>query len=135
MIVKQHTENHLEFLGLKGSCRGSFESTHIKMPHCWKSHVTAHFYHASVSKFSNECIVPLTTYCKRVICSRAFQVLSTWRYVNIQGSLSYIVCCLSNNRATGETTRTIEGNTTNEPASVISGLTTMKLQTSISFKK
>ena len=25
-----------------GGCRGSSESTLVKMPHCWKSHVTAH---------------------------------------------------------------------------------------------
>ena len=29
------------FLSLKGGCRGSSESTHVKMPHCWKSHATA----------------------------------------------------------------------------------------------
>ena len=34
MIVKLLTEHHLEFLSLKGGCRGSYESTHIKMPHC-----------------------------------------------------------------------------------------------------
>ena len=33
---------HLEFLSLKGVCTDSFESTHVKMPHCWKSHVSAH---------------------------------------------------------------------------------------------
>ena len=43
MIVKLLTEHHLEFLSLKGGCRGSSESTHIKMPHCWKSHGLAHF--------------------------------------------------------------------------------------------
>ena len=42
MIVKLLTEHHLEFLSLTGGCRGSSESTHVKMPHCWKSHVTAH---------------------------------------------------------------------------------------------
>ena len=42
MIVKLLTEHHLEFLSLKGGCRGSSESTHVKMPHCWKSHVMAH---------------------------------------------------------------------------------------------
>ena len=42
MIVKLLTEHHLEFLSLKGGCRGSSESTYVKMPHCWKSHVTAH---------------------------------------------------------------------------------------------
>ena len=42
MIVKLLTEHHLEFLSLKGGCRGSSESTRVKMPHFWKSHVTAH---------------------------------------------------------------------------------------------
>ena len=42
MIVKLLTEHHLEFLSLKGGCEGSFESTLVKMPHCWKSHVRAH---------------------------------------------------------------------------------------------
>ena len=37
MSVKLLTEHHLKFLG-----SGSSESTLIKMPHCWKSHVTAH---------------------------------------------------------------------------------------------
>ena len=41
MTVKLLTEQHLEFLSLKGGCTGSFESTLVKMPHCWKSHVTA----------------------------------------------------------------------------------------------
>ena len=43
MIVKLLTEHHMECLSLKGGCRGSSESTHVKMPHCWKSHATAHF--------------------------------------------------------------------------------------------
>ena len=43
MIVKLLTEHHLEFLSLKGGCRGSSKSTHVKIPHCWKSHATAHF--------------------------------------------------------------------------------------------
>ena len=37
MIVKLLTEHHLEFLGLKGGCRGSSESTHVKIPFCRKS--------------------------------------------------------------------------------------------------
>ena len=41
MSVKLLTENHLEFLGLKGGCTGSSESTLVKMPNRWKSHVTA----------------------------------------------------------------------------------------------
>ena len=42
MIVKLLTEQHLEFLSLKGGCTGSSESTHVKTPHCWKSHALAH---------------------------------------------------------------------------------------------
>ena len=42
MIVKLQTEHHLELLCLTGGCRGSSESTHVKMPHCWKSHAMAH---------------------------------------------------------------------------------------------
>ena len=42
MIVKLLTEHHLEFLSLKGGCRGSSESTHVKMSNCWKSHALAH---------------------------------------------------------------------------------------------
>ena len=42
MIVKLLTEHHLEFLSLKGGCRGSSESTLVKMSICWKSHATAH---------------------------------------------------------------------------------------------
>ena len=45
MIVKLLTEHHLEFLSLKGGCRGSSESTLVKMSNCWKSHAAAH-YHA-----------------------------------------------------------------------------------------
>ena len=46
MIVKLLTEHYLEFLSLKGGCTGSPESTHVKMPHCWKSHAHAHYYHS-----------------------------------------------------------------------------------------
>ena len=35
MIIKLLTGHHLEFLSLKGGCRGSSKSTLVKMPHCW----------------------------------------------------------------------------------------------------
>ena len=41
MTVKLLTEQHFEFLSLKGSCTGSDESKLVKMPYCWKSCVTA----------------------------------------------------------------------------------------------
>ena len=45
------SEHHLKFLSLKEGCRGWRESTHVKMPHCWKSHATAHI-----------CMVPTEQY-------------------------------------------------------------------------
>ena len=42
MIVKLLTEHHFVFLSVKGGCRGSSESTHVKMPHCWKYYAVAH---------------------------------------------------------------------------------------------
>ena len=44
MIVKVLTELNSEFLSLKEGCTGASESTLVKMPNCWKSHVTAHIY-------------------------------------------------------------------------------------------
>ena len=41
MIVKLLTEHNLEFLSLKGGCRGSPKSTLVKMSNWWKSHVAA----------------------------------------------------------------------------------------------
>ena len=41
MSVKLLTEHYLEFLSLKRGCTGSSESTLVKMPRCWKSHVVA----------------------------------------------------------------------------------------------
>ena len=43
MIVKLLTEHHLEFLSLKGGCRGLSESTLVQMSSCWISHAAAHF--------------------------------------------------------------------------------------------
>ena len=41
MTLRLLTEHHVEFLSLKGGSTGSSETTVVKMPHCWKSHVTA----------------------------------------------------------------------------------------------
>ena len=42
MNIKLLTEHHLDCLSFIGGCTGSSESIHVKMQHCWKSHVTAH---------------------------------------------------------------------------------------------
>ena len=52
MIVKLPTENHLEFLSLTGGCRGSSESTLVKMSNCWKSHAAAQFTYIVVKSTS-----------------------------------------------------------------------------------
>ena len=41
MIVKLLAEYHLEFLSLKGGCRGSSRSALVKMSNCLKSHAVA----------------------------------------------------------------------------------------------
>ena len=50
MSVKVPTEHHLEFLSLKGGCTDSSESTLVKIPHCWKSHVAAQMSFISLVK-------------------------------------------------------------------------------------
>ena len=44
MIVKLLTEHYLAFLSLKGGCRGSSESTLVKMSNCLKSHTAAQLF-------------------------------------------------------------------------------------------
>ena len=60
MIVKLLTEHLLDFLNLKEGCRGSSESTHVKMPHCWKSHAAAQ-------------ILKVSWYIYRICVGRAHQ--------------------------------------------------------------
>ena len=48
MIDKLLTEHPLGFLSLRGGCRGSSESTLVKMSNCWKSHAAARFVHQEI---------------------------------------------------------------------------------------
>ena len=48
--IRLLTEHHLEFLNLNGGCTCLSESIHVKILHCWKSHVAA--------QFSNICSLP-----------------------------------------------------------------------------
>ena len=54
MIVKLLTEHYLEFLSLKGGYTGSSQSTHVKMPHCRKSHALAQMVYFAITKVSDE---------------------------------------------------------------------------------
>ena len=53
MTVKVLTEQHLELQSLKGGCTGSYESTLVKMPHCWKSYAMAHMLILQETKIYN----------------------------------------------------------------------------------
>ena len=44
MSAKLLTEHHMRFLSLKVGCTGLSETSLAKMPHCWKSRVTAQLY-------------------------------------------------------------------------------------------
>ena len=63
MNVKLLTENNLEFLSLKGGYTGLSESTIVKMPHCWESHVTAHitFLSYTVYALTGDVCLAVTT--------------------------------------------------------------------------
>ena len=58
MTAKLLTEHNLEFLTLKGGCTVSSESTLVKMPHCWKSHVTVYI---MLPLFNHRLAMPLHT--------------------------------------------------------------------------
>ena len=60
--IKLLTEHHLEFLSLKGGCTGSYESTLVKMPHCRKSHVTAHLLFENKNLYQSIAII-ISTLC------------------------------------------------------------------------
>ena len=71
MNIKLLIEHHLEFLSLKGGFTGSSEPRLVKMPHCWKSHVTAHiidrffFINAGLTETFMERTIPEVLYTNR----------------------------------------------------------------------
>ena len=68
MTVKLLTEHHLEFLSLKGDCTGSSESTLVKMPHCWKLHVTAQLSRALSEKRVWHGIIVIVVMKRKTFC-------------------------------------------------------------------
>ena len=72
MTVKLLMEHHLEFLSLKGGYTGLSESTLVKMPHCRKSHVTAHLvFYVFCSLFSSAVFVVSSARKERAGCFTA----------------------------------------------------------------
>ena len=74
MIVKLLTEHHLECLSLKGGFRDSSESTHVKMPHCWKSYTVAHIV---CTGFIFHCFSFQGRHSKEAQCRRATPCVCT----------------------------------------------------------
>ena len=72
MSVKLLTKHHSEILSLKEGCTGLSESTLVKMPHCWKSHVTA-----QITKYY-ECrsLYRLSIYCTPINFREQFMFLA-----------------------------------------------------------
>ena len=94
MSVKLLTEHHLEFLSIKEGCRGSSESTLVKMPHCWKSHVLAHILRAGIVPVSPGLYMGLSV-CTSVI--RSVFLIVIWKVsVNNVSPLMTIVASTKN---------------------------------------
>ena len=67
MSVKLLTEHHLEFLSLKGVCKGSSEFTLVKMSNCWKSHAAAPLICKCLFQLHAICLLLLLIVLKRSI--------------------------------------------------------------------
>ena len=86
MTVNLLTEQLLEFLRLKGGCVCSSESIHVKMPHCWKAHVTAQLSFMCIKRVvtvavrSNVVVLLLLIQCLLLLpsCSSWCFVLALW---------------------------------------------------------
>ena len=78
MIVKLLTKHHLELLSLKGGCRGSSQSSHVKMSNCWKSHAAAHLINSM--KQERSCKTLYVYHCVYVfICFKEGHFVD-WQY-------------------------------------------------------
>ena len=80
------TEHLLRFLSLKGDCTGgSSESTLVKMPHCWKSHVVAQIL---FSGFEIRCYVSIQPTQLQSLARFFFLILGYYIYhkVNNKGA-------------------------------------------------
>ena len=97
MNVKLLPEHYLEFLSLKAGCTGLFESTLVKMPHCWKSHVTAQLCLSRPMYISELGITP---------DSRLLKMLILWTNVHqkLLGTEFLIaICCQSGDKGKSKT--------------------------------
>ena len=82
MTVKLKSEKHLVFRSLEGGCTGSSESTLIKMPHCWKSHVAAHIV---IIPSVCVCVCRCVSVCVRVggVCGCGCTMFAAWERADL----------------------------------------------------
>ena len=81
MSVKLLTEHHLELLSLTGGCRGSSKPTHVKMPHCWKSHALAHMEYSFLFDHTWFCTF---TFYSHEDCQRQIQFVASSCSLSLQ---------------------------------------------------
>ena len=69
MIVTLLTEHHLEFLSLKGGCRGSSKSTHVNMSNCWKFYAAAQILslRSLFCLFLSGCFIQVLLYMENIL--------------------------------------------------------------------
>ena len=77
MNFKLLTEHHFEFLSLKEGCRGSSESTLVKMSNCWKSHAAAHL---RIKKGTDQSVCPHRLFS--TVLRDAYKVFSHTAYLS-----------------------------------------------------
>ena len=79
MTVELLTEHHLEFLSLIGGFTGSYETTLVKMPCCWKSHVTAQFCWLSSASSIHYHDIGLSSRSSVIMFGLCFNATDIWR--------------------------------------------------------
>ena len=72
MTVKLLTEHLLGFLNVKGGCIDTSESTLVKIPHCWKSHVVDQL-------FSYKSTQTAVVYCHNVLYTNYINIIISTR--------------------------------------------------------
>ena len=105
MTLRPLTEHHLEFQSLKVGCTCSSESTFVKMPHCWKSHVVAQLCltlipQSTVLKVSNYLVPHILLWHRiRIIIHSAVAVHITCQLItNITNNYTSRYLCSSDSR-------------------------------------
>ena len=96
MIVKLLIKQCLELLSLKVGCTGLSEATLVKIPHCWKSRVTAHMYLLFVI-FYVFLLLKKTFVNGRFIKKSSLYCLDCaskiyWLSISLNSYLSYLAC-------------------------------------------